>query len=77
MFFGFVLAALGGLVMGSLSQLVAWRLPRGESLVRPGPRCASCEHAIGPKDLIPVVAWLRLHGRCRDCDAAISRRHHA
>jgi leader peptidase (prepilin peptidase)/N-methyltransferase len=75
MFFGIVVAALGGLISGSFLNVVAWRLPRGESLVTPGSRCPSCEHPISPRDLIPVVGWWRLHGRCRECGEPISRRY--
>jgi leader peptidase (prepilin peptidase)/N-methyltransferase len=75
MLFALFVAALGGLVIGSFLNVVAYRLPAGGSLLTPGSRCASCEHPVRPRDNIPVVSWLRLHGRCRDCDAPISRRY--
>jgi len=75
MFFGVLLAALGGLVIGSFVCLVAYRLPRGESLVTPRSRCPHCEAPVRPRDNIPVVSWWRLHGRCRDCKKPISRRY--
>ena len=69
------LAALGGLVVGSFLNVVAYRLPRRESLVRPGSRCPMCGRAIKPYDNIPVLGWLLLGGHCRGCKAAISARY--
>ena len=70
-----VLAALGGLVLGPTLNLVACRLPRTESRATPGSRCWHCNHPVRRRDLIPVVSWLLLRGRCRDCDEPISRRY--
>ena len=69
------LAALGGLIIGSFLNVVAHRLPRGESLVRPGSRCPGCGTAIAPYDNVPVLSWLALRGRCRHCAAPISARY--
>jgi len=71
------LALLGvtGLVIGSFLNVVVWRVPRGESLVRPGSACPKCGHAIRPRDNVPVLSWLFLRGRCRDCAAPISVRY--
>ena len=55
--------------------MVAWRLPRGESLVRPRSRCPSCGTEIGARDNVPVVSWLILRGRCRHCGEPISPRY--
>jgi leader peptidase (prepilin peptidase)/N-methyltransferase len=70
-----VLAAVAGLLVGSFLNVVAWRLPRGESLARPRSRCPSCETPIGPLDNVPVLSWLALRGRCRHCGAPISARY--
>ena len=70
-------AALFGLVVGSFLNVVAWRLPRGESLVRPGSACPACRTPIKPYDNVPVVSWLVLRGRCRHCAARISGRYPA
>jgi leader peptidase (prepilin peptidase)/N-methyltransferase len=70
-----LLAALGGLAVGSFLNVVAWRLPRRESLVRPGSACPSCGTPIRPYDNIPVVSWLLLRGRCRTCGTHISARY--
>lgn len=70
-----VLAAVGGLLVGSFLNVVAWRLPRGESLVAPGSHCPGCDAPVRPYDNVPVVSWLLLRGRCRDCRAPISIRY--
>ncbi len=67
--------ALLGLVVGSFLNVVAWRLPRGESLLRPASHCPACSAPVRPKDNVPVLSWLLLRGRCRDCGAPISRRY--
>jgi leader peptidase (prepilin peptidase)/N-methyltransferase len=64
-----------GLIIGSFLNVVIWRVPRGESVVRPGSHCPSCEHPLGARDNIPVVSWLVLRGRCRHCQARISPRY--
>jgi leader peptidase (prepilin peptidase)/N-methyltransferase len=70
-----VLAAVGGLLVGSFLNVVAWRLPRGESLVSPRSRCPGCEAPIRPYDNVPVVSWLALRARCRHCGTRISARY--
>jgi leader peptidase (prepilin peptidase)/N-methyltransferase len=72
---GIVLAAVGGLCAGSFFNVVGYRLPRGESLVSPGSRCPSCGVAIKPYDNVPVLGWLLLRGRCRQCHETISWRY--
>jgi leader peptidase (prepilin peptidase)/N-methyltransferase len=70
-----VLAGAFGLLLGSFINVVAYRLPRGESLAFPGSRCPSCETPIKPYDNVPVLSWLLLRGRCRSCRSAISARY--
>ncbi|MGB2711042.1 MAG: prepilin peptidase, partial [Conexibacter sp.] len=70
-------AAVGGLLAGSFLNVLAWRLPRGESLVLPGSHCPGCAHPVRPYDNVPVLSWLALRGRCRDCRAPISVRYPA
>jgi leader peptidase (prepilin peptidase)/N-methyltransferase len=67
--------ALLGLLIGSFLNVVVWRVPRGESIVRPPSACPSCGHEIRPRDNVPVLGWLLLRGRCRDCRAPISARY--
>lgn len=68
-------AGLLGAIVGSFLNVVIYRLPRGESIVTPGSRCPGCGHAIRPRDNIPVLSWLALGGRCRDCGQPISVRY--
>lgn len=67
--------ALLGLAIGSFLNVVVHRVPRGESVVRPPSACPSCGTPIRPRDNVPVLGWLLLRGRCRDCSAPISRRY--
>lgn len=64
-----------GLAVGSFLNVVAYRLPAGGSLVAPPSACPDCGAAIRPFDNIPVVSWLLLRGRCRDCRKPISARY--
>jgi leader peptidase (prepilin peptidase) / N-methyltransferase len=68
-------AALGGLIVGSFLNVVAYRLPRGESLVHPASRCTSCGTPVRAYDNLPVLGWLLLRGRCRSCHERISSRY--
>ena len=70
-----VLVALTGLVVGSFLNVVIWRVPRGESIISPPSHCPGCGRPVRPRDNIPVVSWLLLRGRCRDCGEPISRRY--
>ena len=70
-----VLVILLGLVIGSFLNVVIWRVPRGESVVRPPSHCPACDNPVRPRDNVPVVSWLLLRGRCRDCSAPISPRY--
>ena len=67
-----VVAALFGAVIGSFLNVVAHRLPRGESLAHPPSRCPSCGTPVKPYDNVPVLSWLLLRGRCRGCGERIS-----
>lgn len=73
------IAALGagvlGLIVGSFANVAIHRWPRGESVVSPPSACPACGTAIRPRDNIPVVSWLLLRGRCRDCGEPISPRY--
>jgi leader peptidase (prepilin peptidase)/N-methyltransferase len=69
------ISLLLGLVIGSFLNVVIYRVPRRESLVRPGSHCPGCGQDIRWFDNIPVAAWLRLRGRCRSCHARISFRY--
>jgi leader peptidase (prepilin peptidase) / N-methyltransferase len=68
-------AALFGLLIGSFLNVVAWRLPRGESLVKPRSKCPGCQTQLKAYDNIPVFSWLVLRGKCRGCGEKISARY--
>ena len=70
-----IAAGLFGAVIGSFLNVVAHRVPLGESLVSPGSRCPECGAPVKPYDNVPVVSWLLLRGRCRNCGAPISPRY--
>ncbi|HVW19339.1 MAG TPA: prepilin peptidase [Solirubrobacteraceae bacterium] len=70
-----VLAALLGAAVGSFLNVVAARLPRGESLVHPGSHCPQCGAAIRARHNVPVLGWLALRGRCYDCGHRIPARY--
>ncbi len=70
-----VLLALSGLVVGSFLNVIAYRVPIGESIVTPRSRCPSCGTQIAGYDNIPVVSWVVLRAHCRHCKAKISVRY--
>jgi leader peptidase (prepilin peptidase)/N-methyltransferase len=70
-----ILAVPAGLLFGSFATVVAHRVPRRESFVAGRSRCPHCGATIAAYDNIPVVSWLILRGRCRQCHAAILARY--
>ena len=64
-----------GAILGSFLNVLIYRLPRGESIVRPPSACPECGRRITPRDNIPIVSYLILRGRCRHCKAVISSRY--
>jgi leader peptidase (prepilin peptidase)/N-methyltransferase len=69
------LAGVLGAIVGSFLNVVTYRLPRHESLVKPASHCPRCGTPLRPYDKIPILSWLLLHGRCRSCSEAISPRY--
>jgi leader peptidase (prepilin peptidase) / N-methyltransferase len=67
--------AIAGLLVGSFLNVLAHRLPRGESTVSPGSHCPFCGAPIAARDNIPLVSWILLRGRCRVCRAPIPIRY--
>lgn len=61
-----------GLVVGSFANVCIHRLPRKESVVFPGSHCSACSAAVRPLDNIPVISYIALGGKCRDCATRIS-----
>jgi leader peptidase (prepilin peptidase)/N-methyltransferase len=64
-----------GLAFGSFLNVCIYRLPRGLSVVRPRSACPHCQHAVRFFDNLPVISWILLGGRCRDCKMRISARY--
>lgn len=73
-FFAAIMTVLG-LAFGSFANVVIWRFPRGESLSSPPSHCPQCDAPIRWYDNIPVLAWLLLGGRCRQCASRIPVRY--
>ena len=70
-----VFSAVLGLAIGSFLNVVIWRVPRKESVVRPPSHCPQCETPISPSDNVPVLSWLFLSGKCRHCKNPIPVRY--
>src|SRR5512147_349734 len=66
-----------GACVGSFLNVVIHRLPREESIVRPGSRCPSCGRPVRPLENIPIAGFLWLQGRCAGCGGRISWRYPA
>ena len=64
-----------GLSFGSFLNVCIYRLPLGLSVVKPRSACPNCKHLIAFYDNMPVISWLLLRGRCRQCKAKISPRY--
>jgi leader peptidase (prepilin peptidase)/N-methyltransferase len=69
------LAGFLGLAAGSFANVVIHRVPRRESVVRPGSRCPACGRPVAWRDNVPLLGWLALRGRCRSCRAPIPARY--
>lgn len=70
-----VLSGILGAAIGSFLNVVVYRVPLGLSVVSPPSACPGCGHAIRAWDNVPVLSWLVLRGKCRDCRARISVRY--
>ncbi|TFC20746.1 prepilin peptidase [Cryobacterium glucosi] len=70
-----VLCAVVGLVVGSFLNVVIYRVPAGLSIVSPPSACPRCGAPILRRDNVPVLSWLALRGKCRNCGTGISARY--
>ena len=61
-----------GAILGSFYYVVAWRIPKGESIISPPSHCPTCNHRLGPLELIPIFSYLFQLGKCRNCKSKIS-----
>lgn len=71
----FIFAFLFGITVGSFLNVVAWRVPREESIIRPRSKCTFCGKEIAWYDNIPVLSWFILRGKCRNCGERFSFRY--
>jgi len=67
-----VLIFILGLMVGSFSNVCIYRIPRNESIIYPASHCPKCRSNISPKDNIPLLSYILLKGRCRNCKSKIS-----
>ena len=70
-----IFIALLGLVVGSFLGLCFWRIPNNESVIYPRSYCPNCNAKIKYFDNIPLISWIILKGKCRNCSAKISLRY--
>jgi leader peptidase (prepilin peptidase)/N-methyltransferase len=70
-----VVVGIFGLLIGSFLNVVIYRVPLGKSVVSPPSACTDCGHTIKAYDNVPVLSWLLLRGKCRNCGARISIRY--
>lgn len=68
-------AAVLGALIGSFTNVLIYRIPRGESVAFPPSHCPNCDHRLGVLDLVPVLSWVLLRGKCRYCGNPISSRY--
>src|SRR4028119_1127421 len=72
---GYIFFFILGSMIGSFLNVVIHRVPNEESIVFPNSACPNCKKSIKPYDNIPVLSWLILGGKCRDCKSPISPRY--
>ena len=61
-----------GTIFGSFYNVVGYRVPKGESILYPPSHCTKCNHKLGPLELIPVLSYIFLGGKCKNCKSKIS-----
>jgi len=76
-FVGYIFVFVFGAAVGSFLNVVIHRVPNEESIVFPNSACPNCKNSIKPYDNIPILSWLILRGRCRNCKSPISPRYPA
>ncbi|MFV0387244.1 MAG: prepilin peptidase [Pyrinomonadaceae bacterium] len=73
--FGYIASFAFGALIGSFLNVVIHRVPLRESIVFPNSACPKCQKPIKPYDNIPILSWLILRGKCRNCKTTISARY--
>src|SRR5687767_901678 len=74
---GYIFIFLFGAIVGSFLNVVIHRVPNRESIVFPNSACPKCKNPIRPYDNLPILSWLILKGKCRNCQEKISPRYPA
>lgn len=72
MFYLFLSFFMLGAIFGSFFYVVAYRIPKGESIVYPPSHCPNCNHRLGPLELVPIFSYLLQFGKCKNCRCKIS-----
>ena len=67
-----VLFFIAGTIFGSFYNVVGYRIPKGESILYPSSHCTKCNHKLGPLELIPILSYIFLGGKCKNCGDKIS-----
>lgn len=67
-----IVSFIFGTVFGSFYNVAGYRLPREESLIKPSSHCPKCNHKLGPLELIPIISYIFLRGKCKNCKEKIS-----
>ncbi|MBR2524575.1 MAG: prepilin peptidase [Clostridiales bacterium] len=70
-----ITSTLFGIVIGSFLNVVIYRVPAGRTIVKGHSMCMTCGHNLAAKDLIPIISWATLKGKCRYCGAPIASRY--
>jgi len=73
--FRFIVAFVIGSTLGSFSTMLAYRLPRGMSILVPRSHCPTCKTPLRIMDLFPILSWISSRGHCRHCHAKIGARY--
>lgn len=71
----YIMVFILGLMIGSFLNVCIYRIPEGQSIVAPPSRCPSCNTRLAAVDLVPVLSYVFLRGKCRHCEAKISARY--
>ncbi len=64
-----------GLILGSFTTMLSYRIPRRLSIVHPPSQCPNCHTPLRPRDLVPILSWIAERGKCRHCGSSISPRY--
>ena len=67
-----IVAFIFGIVLGSFYNVVGYRLPRNQSLIKPASHCTNCNHRLGASELVPIFSYIFQGGKCKNCKAKIS-----